>query len=284
MSATNYYAVEATARLALERWRNKPHNAKWWKKIEGTPIPNDLIVCISEDIAKALAYIGHGPSCEFIKGGKGTCGPDCEQPSGVREPRLRELSAILEHDRTKVAEGVTAVKKAIHARDWLKEGRGPYEWDDDKWHTEFAVACTEILDALEPLARIAADWTNCPTKQEDIQAAREVGEGLREALVKAKRIIDGELAPATQRGYKTWIGEIDRALAAPALSPDDWLCSQPECGLMHSEHAAPKPASNFQDQCSVKDDVYECDLYAGHAGPHRLVKPKPAPPADEVKR
>jgi hypothetical protein len=27
-------------------WAGKPHNAKWVRKIDGTPIPNDLCVCI----------------------------------------------------------------------------------------------------------------------------------------------------------------------------------------------------------------------------------------------
>jgi hypothetical protein len=31
-------------------WREKPHNAKWWSRIDGTPIPNDLSVNIAEAI------------------------------------------------------------------------------------------------------------------------------------------------------------------------------------------------------------------------------------------
>ena len=32
----------------LRRWREKPHNAKWWRRIDGTPIPNDLMVNIAD--------------------------------------------------------------------------------------------------------------------------------------------------------------------------------------------------------------------------------------------
>ena len=82
---------------------------------------------------------------------------------------LREL---LEHDRSQVALHITAIIKAVKSRDWLTEGRGPYEWNDDNWHKEFAAAATEILEAAEPLERIAADWTECSRKNEDVVQAR----------------------------------------------------------------------------------------------------------------
>ncbi len=40
-------ALDACKR-GLELWRQYPHNAKWWERIDGTPIPNDLLVCIAE--------------------------------------------------------------------------------------------------------------------------------------------------------------------------------------------------------------------------------------------
>lgn len=39
------------AEQGLTVWREKPHNAKWWKRIDGTPIPNDLLSCIAEMFA-----------------------------------------------------------------------------------------------------------------------------------------------------------------------------------------------------------------------------------------
>lgn len=38
----------------LQDWKAKGWNAKWWKRIDGTPIPNDLTVCIAERISKEL--------------------------------------------------------------------------------------------------------------------------------------------------------------------------------------------------------------------------------------
>ena len=40
-------ALDACQR-GLELWRDKPYNAKWWRRIDGTPIPNDMLVCIAE--------------------------------------------------------------------------------------------------------------------------------------------------------------------------------------------------------------------------------------------
>jgi bacterioferritin-associated ferredoxin len=39
----------------FKAWKDQPHNAKWFKRIDGTPIPNDLAVNIAEAIVAALA-------------------------------------------------------------------------------------------------------------------------------------------------------------------------------------------------------------------------------------
>lgn len=104
--------------------------------------------------------------------------PDAKEqahpPAPGPEPsRIEELEAIIERERTMLADGVTAIKKAIAARSWLTEGRGSYEWDDDRWHDEFRQAGDEILTALEPLAQRAADLSNSPKTQEKVDAARK---------------------------------------------------------------------------------------------------------------
>ncbi|MCL4069017.1 hypothetical protein M3484_20885 [Pseudomonas sp. GX19020] len=37
-----------------DAWAEKPHNAKWVRKIDGTPIPNDLVVCIQSAVCASL--------------------------------------------------------------------------------------------------------------------------------------------------------------------------------------------------------------------------------------
>lgn len=39
----------------FNNWKEKEHNQKWFKKIDGTPIPNDLLVNI------ALAFCDYYP-------------------------------------------------------------------------------------------------------------------------------------------------------------------------------------------------------------------------------
>lgn len=41
----NYLAI---AQAGFDAWAEKPHNKKWFKRIDGTPIPNDLVVCIAQ--------------------------------------------------------------------------------------------------------------------------------------------------------------------------------------------------------------------------------------------
>lgn len=89
------------------------------------------------------------------------------------ETEIAPIQAALEHDRTKVAECLTAVKGELHSYSWLIDSRGSYKWNDDRWHEEFRHAHEAISQAIEPLVRIAADWSNCPKDWKDVQAARE---------------------------------------------------------------------------------------------------------------
>ncbi len=92
---------------------------------------------------------------------------------GDKETALAELGLQLEYDRTAVADGLTIAKRAIASRNWLAGGgRGSYEWDDDRFRAEFGQAIIDIGGALEPLAKIAADWSNCPRTGAAIAEAR----------------------------------------------------------------------------------------------------------------
>jgi hypothetical protein len=85
-----------------------------------------------------------------------------------------DLQAIIEHDRAQVAAGVTAIQKILKNYSWLMDGRGSYEWDDDRWHSEFRFAVENIEKELEPLVKIAGDWSNCSRDWKAVDAAREL--------------------------------------------------------------------------------------------------------------
>lgn len=84
----------------------------------------------------------------------------------------REAKIANERDRTVVARCVTAFDRAVAARGWLTQGRGPYEWDDDRFYAEFGHAIDEFRKALEPLRRIAIDMTNVPKDDSGVDGAK----------------------------------------------------------------------------------------------------------------
>lgn len=75
---------------------------------------------------------------------------------------LRDARIANERDRTVVARCLNAFDRAVSARGWLTQGRGPYEWDDDRFYAEFGHALDEFRKAVEPLRRIGIDMTNVP--------------------------------------------------------------------------------------------------------------------------
>ena len=88
---------------------------------------------------------------------------------------IKRLKAVNERDRSQVADVFTAIMEAIRRREWLRLGRGSYEYDDDRWRDEFSQAIDEVIEAAKPLRKIAADWSDCPTDPEEIAAARAAG-------------------------------------------------------------------------------------------------------------
>jgi len=88
------------------------------------------------------------------------------------EAQLKASKAANERDRTVVAEGIIGIERALKAHEWLRLGRGSYEWDDDKWKDEFGIAFDAVHAALTPLRKVASDLTNCPTTTAEVTAAR----------------------------------------------------------------------------------------------------------------
>ena len=85
---------------------------------------------------------------------------------------LGRLRRVIERDRSEVAQGVTAIKRVIASRVWVREGRGPAAYDDDLWMAEFSDAMDEVEVALQPLSRVASDLTDCPRNNAEVQRAR----------------------------------------------------------------------------------------------------------------
>lgn len=43
------------AEQGFDAWKAQPHNARWFRKIDGTPIPNDLLVTIAMEFVAATS-------------------------------------------------------------------------------------------------------------------------------------------------------------------------------------------------------------------------------------
>lgn len=149
----------------------------------------------------------------------------------ARNRTIEELRAVIEADRTKVAGHITALDKVLHARFWLTEGRGSYEWDDDRYKEEFRAAVLEVLEVLKPLRQFGADLTNCPQTTDAVLAARadkdKQIEGLRKESDRYKETSENyltaihrfdmdierlETANAELRARLTAAGEVERRL------------------------------------------------------------------------
>jgi hypothetical protein len=146
---------------------------------------------------------------------------------------VEDLQGALERERCLVADGVTAIRKAVEERDWLTEGRGPYAWNDDRWHSEFAAASQEILAALEPLKKVAADWHMCPTDAESVKKARAAAAESRKHNWKC-------VAP--ENGYYRWQCQnpgCSETAPYPSVLPDSSCAYSAALPVGESHAAAP---------------------------------------------
>lgn len=110
---------------------------------------------------------------------------------------ITELAERLQHavdrDRYVVAAALGTIRKAINGHRWLLEGRGPYEWDDDRYRDEFADAIRNIEEALEPLTLVAWDKTDCTRIEERVNAAREAARKLLNGPIRPREMIAADL-------------------------------------------------------------------------------------------
>ena len=54
------------------------------------------------------------------------------------------LRALIDRDRTGLGKGLSEILDAVSEWWWVCEGRGPYEWDDDRYRAEMANMLTEV--------------------------------------------------------------------------------------------------------------------------------------------
>ena len=72
---------------------------------------------------------------------------------------LRDAVAAIDRDRSGMAKALAAIASEVKSRLWITEGRGPYDWDDDRYKEEAGVCLRAVLvladDALLASGRLA---------------------------------------------------------------------------------------------------------------------------------
>lgn len=96
-----------------------------------------------------------------------------EQLARERAENTR-LRIAIEADRTLFHCAVKRCKQAIGGFEWLCDSRGPYEWDDEKYQTEFTDAFHTITGALNEVADAAGNMADRLPTNEQEQAARQI--------------------------------------------------------------------------------------------------------------
>ena len=134
-----------------------------------------------------------------------------------------ELSLAIERDRSSLAGFIAKMDATLHSRDWMLEGRGPYEWDDDQYKKEFHDAAEEIRSNMKDIRQIAKDWTHCPTDPEKIKQARASAskdDDLVERLEKTKAFIGYSCSFETNEDCHN---AVDEAIARLQAAPNPWV-------------------------------------------------------------
>jgi hypothetical protein len=109
-------------------------------------------------------------------GTPGLCDPQTILALAARVRELQadkqRLSLIIEGERGKAGVAVQSIDKVLSSRDWLRHGRGSYEYDDERWFSEFGEAMMEIEQALISLRPIIANLEDCPHTNDEVRSAR----------------------------------------------------------------------------------------------------------------
>lgn len=125
--------------------------------LSGREIGPDEDGTILKAASHLLGFIGRGYDA------------DAAASLASKDAEIERLKAVIERDRTKTAEILGATNGVVRKWSWLGEGRGCYEWDDDRYQDEFKQMIDALKDATDPMRALAADWSDCP---KDYEGAR----------------------------------------------------------------------------------------------------------------
>lgn len=163
------------------------HPMGHWQGTEGFTRPaygpdGSRITC-SNDQCSCCGWPFYGPDqdAQAIEWWNTRASTTAQNRADVVEAEVQRLMHVIDRDRYVVAACLGQINAAIDGRVWLLEGRGPYEWDDDRYREEFGDALKSIREAAQPLSIVAWDKSDCTRIEERVKAARHAA---RELLAK----------------------------------------------------------------------------------------------------
>jgi hypothetical protein len=164
------------------------------------------------------------------------------------------VRALIGRDRTGLAGAIDCMVKEASGRVWVAEGRGCYEWDDDRYKEEAGEALRAVIaigkkalndsgtladQAFHPRPPVTPkDWTGMSGIDvwEALKSAPKVAgpwESGGSGEMAVRRAFDGELIAtelwvAPTRSWRVSAG--DRAIADDILTKHGWLLAGPTYG------------------------------------------------------
>lgn len=121
-----------------------------------------------------------------------------------------EARQALENDATDLWRVTNAIRDVIANRDWVTEGRGSYEWDDDRYRDEARLAFDEVrtlIAGVQPPAarRFFEIVGHEPAPLQKLRERAEAAEASLEAVQRMAQTWRSEAEDCKGRGYlESW--------------------------------------------------------------------------------
>ena len=156
--ASNGPTLDEADAINREHEHRHPHVKEWDEKAIAIPITemsayfhdHDCVfgICTcacgcQEEAGCLLVSSGMCAVC-MVKAGRG----DGEHGAAPGTPYAAVDSLVKEHSDL-LFDTLNKMSREIQGRDWLLEGRGPYEWDDDRYKDEAGQAFSAVLEIVE---------------------------------------------------------------------------------------------------------------------------------------
>ncbi len=126
--------------------------------------------------------------------------------------RVAHVRSLIDRDRTGLAATLNKIVDHVSAHTWLLEGRGSYEWDDDKYREEAGHAMRPVIEIARAGLNESGKRANEAFHATDTDVARWLEDKLEEAETKA-RLEAVRCCVMHVRGENCFQPMLERALA-----------------------------------------------------------------------